>query len=318
MARISILFVSSFALLVACSDATIEPNYDGATFDAGKKDAGALADSAVDAGLAEAGNTVDAAADAKMSLSPDAVVDKIKSVAAGSACSRYSWQDRGKMPKGYIKGVALSFSRSVCNSDRADVVLASKAKTTDTVNDALAWFGPEFLDAQMDNSMAGLTTLRHLYTLLMGLGMRESSGRHCVGRDTSASNVSSNSAEAGAWQTSWDSNDIHPELPKLFERTKVGDPGCFLDVYSEGVTCDAANWKNWGTGADGLRFQELEKKCPGFAADYAAVMLRVKGGSRGHYGPLRTKAAEIKQECDAMLEEVQTLVADNPQVCTAL
>jgi hypothetical protein len=320
MARVRILLGSSLAWLIACTtDVTVEPN-DGdlPSLDAGKRDGAAFVDSAVspfDAGMPEAG---DAGSDAKVSLSPAALVDKIKALAANSECARYTWQDRGKMPKGYVKGVALAFANGVCEPDRADLVVAAQAKTADKQDDALAWFEPEFLDAKLNNSVSGLVTFRHVYTLLLGLGMRESSGKHCVGRDTSASNVSSNSAEAGAWQTSWDSRVGHPELPKLFQRTNVGDSGCFLDVFSEGVTCDMANWKNWGTGADGLRFQELEKKCPTFAAKYAAVMLRVNGGSRGHYGPLRTKAAEIKPECDAMLEDVQTLVADNPQVCTAL
>jgi hypothetical protein len=90
-----------------------------------------------------------------------------------------------------------------------------------------------------------------------------------------------------------------------------------LSAYAEGVTCSAANWQNWGTG-DGAMFQQLEKECPGFAAEYAAVMLRVQGGSLGHYGPLRTKAAEILPECDAMLQGVQAIVAAHPEVCSVL
>lgn len=54
------------------------------------------------------------------------------------------------------------------------------------------------------------------------------------------------------------------------------------------------------------------------AAEYAAVMLRVDGGSVGHYGPLRTKTAEIRPECDAMLQQVQALVASTPSICAGL
>jgi hypothetical protein len=285
------------------------PMIDAGTWDGGKPtvDAATVLDASGEAG--------DAGADATMTLTPDAVVERITRTAANSTCAKYTWKNRGKMPVGYAKGVALSFARSVCRKDSADVVIASKATTTDTADDALAWFAKQFEALKMDNSVSGLETFRHVYTLLMGLGMRESTGRHCVGRDATANNIASNTAEAGAWQTSLDSQASNAELPKMFARTKIGDAGCFLDVFAEGVTCDADDWKNWGTGADGLRFQELEKKCPGFAAEYAAVMLRANGGSSGHYGPLRRREAEIRPECDTMLEQVQTLVTDNPQVC---
>ena len=44
----------------------------------------------------------------------------------------------------------------------------------------------------------GAVTLRHLFALILGLGMRESSGRYCEGRDMSASNVSAETAECGS------------------------------------------------------------------------------------------------------------------------
>jgi len=47
-------------------------------------------------------------------------------------------------------------------------------------------------------------------------------------------------------------------------------------------------------------------------------MLRVAGGSVGHYGPLRRKEAELRTECDQMLQKVQTLVEANPGVCALL
>jgi hypothetical protein len=307
------------SLTSACSNDEAFLTGDAPAIDAGTRDSGNLSGDSGAHGLDASGEAGDASADATMmtmTLTPAAVIDKIASTAAGSTCAKYTWKNRGKMPVGYVKGVALSFARSVCRKDSADVIIVSKAKTTDTADDALAWFAKQFEALKMDNSVSGLETFRHVYTLLMGLGMRESTGRHCVGRDATANNIASTTAEAGAWQTSLDSQASNAELPKMFARTKIGDAGCFLDVYAEGVTCDADDWKNWGTGADGLRFQELEKKCPGFAAEYAAVMLRANGGSSGHYGPLRRREAEIRPECDAMLEQVQTLVTDNPQVCS--
>ena len=312
-----------------------EVSFDGGSTPSdggGDVDGGALLDAGLevdaglpDAGVADAGLRMDAGVDAGspprdagFSADAGAQRDAITALAVGSACYRYQWRNRGQMPRGYIKGVALSFARGVCLPTRSDIVLVSSPKTTNTQRDALAWYDAEFTALNFSNATAGLDTFRHTYTLLIGLGMRESSGEHCTGRDTSATNTTSDSAEAGAWQTSYDSRGSSPELPILFNRYRTSTAGCFLSSYAEGVTCTAANWQNWGTGADGLLFQRLEKECPGFAAEYAAVMLRVQGGSSGHYGPLRTKAAELRPECDAMLQGVQAIVAAHPEVCSIL
>ena len=246
-----------------------------------------------------------------------AAIAAIKTLAGKSSCYKYSWTGRGQMPRGYIKGVALVFARAVCHQTRSDVLVVSKAKTSDTATDSLAHYSAIFSGLGLSNGVAGVDTLRHAYTLLLGLGMRESSGEHCCGRDTSASNTSSDSAEAGAWQTSWDSNAASTELPKLFARYKADSTGCLLDAFAEGVTCSAGNWADFGSG-DGRAFQTMEKECPAFAAEYAAVMIRVQGGSAGHYGPLRTKAAEVRPECDAMFQDVQAVVQTTPSVCGAL
>jgi hypothetical protein len=321
--RRSLLFIA-----LACTGCGAVPEVvDAGTVmtetDAGLDDAGVVI---VDAGVTPDSGTpvVDAGVDAgtptpDAGVTPDAgiQVDAIKTLAVGSACYRYQWPNRGQMPRGYIKGVALSFARGVCAPTRSDIAVVSMAKTTNTQRDALAWYGSEFIALNLNNSVAGLDTFRHTYTLLIGLGMRESSGEHCTGRDTSATNTTADSAEAGAWQTSYDSRGSSTELPILFAQYRASTRGCFLSTYAEGVTCNAANWQNWGTG-DGAVFQQLEKECPGFAAEYAAVMLRVQGGSLGHYGPLRTRAAEIRPECDTLLQAVQAIVVAHPEVCSVL
>lgn len=244
-------------------------------------------------------------------------VTAIDAIATGSACYRYQWLNRGQMPRGFIKGVARTFARAVCAPTRADVVVVSSAQTTDTAHDALAWYQTQFSSAGLSNAQAGVDTLRHVYTLLLGLGMRESSGEHCTGRDTSATNTTAATAEAGAWQTSYNSHTLHPQLDVLIAAFRTDDTHCHLSTFAEGVTCNAANWQSWGTGA-GFDFQVREKACPVFAGEYAAVMLRVSGGSLGHYGPLRTRAAELRVECDSMLNQVQQLVTANPGLCSAL
>src|SRR5262249_10854782 len=70
--------------------------------------------------------------------------------------------------------------------------LAMTAPLGGTSSDALAWYGA----AAGDRS----TTLRQLFALLYGLGMRESSGNCFEGRDRSASNVTADTAEAGLFQ----------------------------------------------------------------------------------------------------------------------
>jgi len=247
-----------------------------------------------------------------------ATIADIEAIAASSSCAKYSWKDRGVAPKGYMKGVADTFARAICEPTRSDVVLASKPKTTDDVHDALSWYASNYAALGMSNDVAGPATLRHVYTLLIGLGMRESSGEHCCGRDTSATNTSSSSAEAGAWQTSYDSHTYSTELDKLFDRYRKTPPKCFLDAFQEGVSCSSADWEIWGTGTDGRDFQKISKECPSFAAEYAAMMLRLSGGSVGHYGPLRRKDAELRVECDQMLQKVQSLVDANPAVCGSL
>jgi hypothetical protein len=161
---------------------------------------------------------------------------------------------------------AIQRPHAICHPARSDVLLVSRAQTGDDRRDALSWYDEVFAALGVTNHVQGVDTLRHAYTLLLGLGMRESSGKHCVGRDASACNVSADSAEVGALQTSWDSRGASPELPKLFDRYRKSSDGCLLDTFAEGVTCSAADWRNWGTGADGLAFQELEKECPAFAA----------------------------------------------------
>jgi hypothetical protein len=189
----------------------------------------------------------------------------------------------------------------------------AKANTGNNGTDALAWMNAEFLAEGLDNSVDGVDTLRHLFVLLTGLGMRESSGIYCTGRDQSATNTSADTAEAGLFQTSYNAHGANPLLTQLFE-WYTANPAGFLDVYQEGVNpCGAADLQTFGAG-DGANFQQLSKDCPDFAAQFAAIGLR---NIRAHWGPINTKTAEIKSDCDLMLQDVQ-LAVDNGSLCAAL
>jgi hypothetical protein len=241
-------------------------------------------------------------------------LEKILQIADNSAIARYRWLNRGVAPKGYIKGMALVYAKVYCKLKAGDpfVKEMAKANTGNTDKDALAHYAEKFRDAGMNNSVAGVDTLRHLFILLIGLGMRESSGKYCEGRDKSANNVTAETAEAGLFQTSYNARSASPLLPQLFEQY-LANPSGFVEIFKEGVTCPSQDWENYGEGK-GKEFQRLSKACPAFAVEFAAIGLR---NLRKHWGPINHLKAEIRPEADAMLQEVQEIV-DQFNLCPIL
>jgi hypothetical protein len=239
-------------------------------------------------------------------------IDQIKTLVSGSACANTSWTGRGKAPAGYIKGVALSYARSLCrlktNSTLSSIM--SAASTGNTTKDALALYQSIFAGLSVSVTTAGEEPLRALYTLGMGLGMRESSGSYCEGWDRSAgSNRPSSAAEAGAFQTSYDSMASSPELSKLYTEYKATPGRCFLDVFKQGATCGSTSILGTGAGAD---YQAFNIACPAFATEYAMTMLRIQ---RGHYGPINRKEAQVVPACNQLLKSVQDLINNDPYAC---
>jgi hypothetical protein len=211
--------------------------------------------------------------------------------------------------------MALVFGRVYCKfkaGNAAALDMASK-NSGDTVRDALAWYDDVFTAAGMSNDTGGADTLRHLFVLLTGLGMRESSGKHCEGRDTTADNLTSDTAEAGLFQVSFNAKAANPLLPQIFTQYKA-NPAGFVDVFKEGVHCSAASLENFGSG-DGLEFQRLCKDCPAFAAEFAAVTLR---HMRKHWGPINRRQAQIRPECDALFSQVQAAIDASDVLQSAL
>jgi len=243
------------------------------------------------------------------------ILDQITQIAAGSEIARYHWTGRGPAPAGYIKGMALVYARAYCKLKAGDsaAVLMAKASSLDAARDALAWYNDKFAAVGMSNDISGTDTLRHLFVLLIGLGMRESSGRYCEGRDRSASNTAAETAEAGLFQTSFNARTGSPELPKLFARYSASPAG-FLEIFREGVRCTTSDLQTYGSGP-GAKFQKLSKASPAFAAEFAALGLRT---TRTHWGPINRRAAEIRPECDAMLRQIQNLVDRSPNLRSAV
>jgi hypothetical protein len=237
---------------------------------------------------------------------PADAIARICDLAASSAIASYDWKNRGKAPAGYIKRMAVSYAKLYheLRAGSAAAVEMAKAVTDDASKDALRHYEDIFKQAGMDNTKDGPDTLRHLFVLMLGLGMRESSGKHCEGRDRSANNTTAETAEAGLFQTSFNARRASPLLPKLFKDFMANPTPSYLDVFKEGVHCKEANLENFGEG-DGRDFQKLSKECPFFAVAFAAIGLR---NIRRHWGPINRHDAEIKPDADAMFMEVQKLV----------
>jgi uncharacterized protein (TIGR02594 family) len=235
-------------------------------------------------------------------------VNKIVQLAAVSDLARHSWSGRGAAPSGYIKGMAVSFGNLYAKWKKGNSAAAVMAapNSGESGHDALAWYDGHFAALGLrngpDESKSG-DTLRHLFVLLTGLGMRESSGRCCEGRDRSALNTTAETAEAGLFQQSWNSRVASPELPKLFAEYSANRQG-FYSIFSEGVRPHAGDLNNFGSG-DGAAFQALCKSCPAFAVEAAAVGLRT---IRTHWGPINRQEAELRPEADSLFRQVQDIV----------
>ena len=143
--------------------------------------------------------------------SANATAINIATLADTSDIARYQWKDRGVAPRGYIRGMAAAFGRVYCklNNNRDAASEMAMADSGDGATDAVARYANEFSALGMDNSSAGVDVLRHLFVLLTGLGMRESSGRYCEGRDMAAGNAGGETAEAGLFQVSHNSIYAH-------------------------------------------------------------------------------------------------------------
>lgn len=240
-------------------------------------------------------------------LSPQQI-DAIVEVAEQSDINHYSWDDRGTSPPGYISGMALTFALAVTmyHRDEEAAVIMAGADSGDPDTDALTWYSDEFDDEEMDNSVTGTDTLRHLFALMIGLGMRESSGNCWEGRDMSASNVSSDTCEAGLFQTSWNIRSCAPEAMNALLEHYWGDPNGFNETFRRGLNPTAAMLDIYGSGA-GAQYQWLSRYAPAFHALVTGVGMRLL---RQHWGPINRHEVELRSEADEMLQQVQQIIEE--------
>jgi hypothetical protein len=240
----------------------------------------------------------------------DDVVGEICDAALSAEIADYYWADRGVAPDGYIQGMAFAYATMVRKLNMGDPVAAITAQEDqdDPAHDALSWYAAEFQALGLHNDRPGVDTLRHLFVLLIGLGMRESSGRHCCGVDQSASNHESETAEAGIAQTSWNASACSSDVRRLFdEYTAMGQcQQSAKELFEENVSCSQSEWACYGSGI-GYDYQMLAKNSPQFAVEMTAVVTRFL---RQHHGPINRKEVELRLECDLLLQDIEAIIAD--------
>jgi hypothetical protein len=231
---------------------------------------------------------------------PAGIRPSILDLVARSPLVPFRWDDRGRAPIGYIKGMALMYARVVQKLLAKDPAAVEMAKPVgDGGRDALAWYG---LDGTAD-----LDRLRALFTLQIGLGMRESSGQFCEGwdREPIRDPLTPVSAEAGLFQMSWNITDSVPLIKTIFETySNASLSEGLVEVFREGVNCTADQLEIFGTGP-GADFQKMAKDRPAFAVEAAAVGLRNR---RSAWGPITRKEAQVLPETDALLRQIEAVV----------
>jgi len=241
---------------------------------------------------------------------PDGIATAVTLLAKASPLMFYSWPDRGRAPPGYIPGMALCYAlalielgqgKSWAEAMAADVIPGSEE------TDALAWYETDLDKLGIEVDRAGVEALRGLFTLMIGLGMRESSGKYCEGRDMSASNIESDTCEAGLFQTSWNMESADESLSELMA-VYWDNPNGFLPTFALTINPTTGNLDVYGSG-NGAAYQWLAKYSPAFAVMTTAVGLRMR---RKHWGPINEKAVTLSRDAVTLLQTVEMIVAMAP------
>jgi peptidoglycan hydrolase-like protein with peptidoglycan-binding domain len=245
------------------------------------------------------------------SAQPTRCEQEVVSLVLSSPLMRYHWPGRRVAYAGYLKGMGLTFARVYCKFKASDpsALLMASADSGNASIDALTVYRKEFRALAMDNSVSGPDTLRHLFVLLIGLGMRESSGRYCEPKDASSKDNEPRNAPSGAFQISYSSgvgsqDKTFAPLRNLYNQLKTLPYSGYRHVFEEGVPCKSWELSNFGTGAVG-QFREFCVMQPALCAELVAVGLRMR---RKHWGPINELTVELNADCDALLARIQAAV----------
>ena len=237
-----------------------------------------------------------------------ATQQRIADIAARSSCARTDWTQRGFAPVGYIKGMALMYAKSLCESRGTPGPAAAVMKRPLMAGgeDALVRYRVDLSQNGVDVNN-DIERLRAIYTLAIGEGMRESSGNTTEGRDTTVKHPPPETAEAGLFQQSFDSFGRSPIFAALFDQYKANPAACLLDTFKEGIP-RVVREPVVGDGR-AAEFQTFTRECPAFATEYAMILFRI---NQRHFGPVRRHEAQYIQRCNNMLKEVEAIVTCTP------
>jgi hypothetical protein len=242
-------------------------------------------------------------------LSLAAVVDQ------ATSCRNYSWASRGIGPRGYFDGMAREYARAVCMLKAGHPAAKIQAATSrgSELKDVLTRYGIACTSER--------ECLRKLWTLGIGFGMRESSGKYCEGRDVAAKekSMTGSTAEAGTFQASYNSMSFKTggATDRLYNEFRGAPEKCGKTTWQPGVSVQGAGCTRAivEPGSTGGKWQALTRECPAYAAQHAMTGAR---SFKNHWGPLNRKEAEYRSACEEMLKGVDAIVDANPESCSAI
>ncbi len=228
-------------------------------------------------------------------------------------------RDVDQMSNGYFYGMMMSFAKNVCevsDQNRKNLPLSQAISMTPIggdPNDSLSRY--KNLEPKPPANGDPLTALTQDYSLLLPLGMLESSGIYNDGRDADSTSYVPSEAEAGLFQVSYNST-FNNKMGLVYDQLKqdygVGagnlakNPKCMTGIF--GINQHLLkNVVNHGSGA-ALQFQENMKQCPAMAVDYMAALSRFNAK---HNGPLKRQEALPRQECVNYLNAVREYAENN-------
>jgi len=260
--------------------------------------------------------------DTTSALAP--VTPRIIAVAKASAIARFDWKDRGPAALGYTEGMAVAYASAFARLQAHDPVADRMSRALGPAfmdsrgrlkGDALTWYSDQLRAIGM-GAATPLERLRSLFVLLLGLGMRESSGRCCEGRDRSADNRTADTAEAGLFQMSFDLVAPRAELLDVFHHYQSNPDEGLREIFEVGMSPPERDRdrENFGSpDSPGFAFQKLSKQCPAMTVEIAALGLREEAG---HWGPIIRHAAEVRSAAKELLLAVEQIV-DGPTTAAA-
>ncbi|MGY8681521.1 M15 family metallopeptidase [Bradyrhizobium sp. UFLA05-153] len=245
-----------------------------------------------------------------------AVTPRIIATAKASAIARYDWKNRGPACVGYTAGMAVAYAAAYARLQAHDPVADRMSRALEPAfrdhrghlkGDALTWYDDQFKTIGM-GAATSLERLRRLFVLQLGLGVRESSGRYCEGRDRSAQNTSADTAEAGLFQISFDLLAARAELLDIFHHYQSNPEEGLRETFEEEMSPPprAKDLENFGPSTSpGFAFQKLSKECPAMTVEIAALGLREEAG---HWGPIINHAAEVRSASKELLLTVEGII----------